>query len=78
MEHLRRNPHDHSPNLRKSIGVFLIMTGVAGLFLPFLQGVLFISIGFLVLTRKDWKRVLVKRYDKIRAANQRRKQRKNQ
>jgi len=65
MEHMRKNPKDESPNLRKSIGILLILTGIAGLFLPFIQGLLFISIGFLILTRKDWKRVIVTRYDRF-------------
>jgi uncharacterized protein len=43
-------------------GWFFILLGVVGLFLPILQGILFIAIGFLILARESrWaKRMLVK------------------
>lgn len=43
-------------------GWFFILLGIVGLFLPILQGILFIAIGFLILSRESrWaKRMLVK------------------
>lgn len=35
--------------LRMAAGVAMLVLGVLGLFLPFLQGILFISIGLLIL-----------------------------
>jgi uncharacterized membrane protein YbaN (DUF454 family) len=44
------------------IGWFFILLGIVGIFLPFLQGFLFIIIGFLILSRESrWaKKMLVK------------------
>jgi len=44
------------------IGWFFILLGVLGLFLPILQGILFIAIGLLILSKESrWaKRVFVK------------------
>ena len=44
------------------IGWFFILLGIVGLFLPILQGILFIAIGFLILSRESrWaKKILVK------------------
>lgn len=43
-------------------GWTFIVLGVAGLFLPFLQGILFLAIGFLILsTEYHWARRLVVR-----------------
>jgi len=43
-------------------GWFFILLGIVGLFLPLLQGILFIAIGFLILSRESqWaKSMLVK------------------
>jgi len=65
IDYLRKNPKDPYPSLRKTFGFLLILTGIAGLFLPILQGILFISIGYLIFTRKDWRTVIVRKYDKF-------------
>ncbi len=49
------------PDLRKilriALGVFCVLLGVAGLFLPILQGILFLLIGFYLLSREiPWVR----------------------
>jgi uncharacterized membrane protein YbaN (DUF454 family) len=43
-------------------GWFFILLGIVGLFLPILQGILFIAIGLLILSRESpWaKKILVK------------------
>lgn len=51
---------------RKAAGIFLIATGIAGLFLPLLQGVLLITIGYLVFTNQDWRKVAKKMKSKIK------------
>lgn len=39
--------------LRRVAGIFFITIGIIGLFLPFLQGVLFISLGAVLLGQKN-------------------------
>lgn len=42
------------------IGWMLVVFGIAGLFLPFLQGILFLLIGLLILSREyHWARKLL-------------------
>ena len=57
-----------NPVLRKGVGVFLIVLGVIGLFVPILQGVLFILLGVSVLKsrslRKSWKELKERRLKK--------------
>lgn len=38
--------------LQKIIGIILIMLGIIGLFLPFLQGILFVIVGLTLLNGK--------------------------
>lgn len=45
-------PKIKSPLLKKSLGIFFIVLGIAGLFLPVLQGILFILIGLTLLENK--------------------------
>ena len=55
--------------LKKVAGIILILIGIPGLFLPFLQGILFITLGILLLggkpalekTKKIWNKIK-KRY----------------
>ena len=44
----------------KILGIFLIIIGVIGLFLPFLQGVLFIVTGLVLLGNKSAKDKIIK------------------
>ncbi len=52
------------PILKKIIGIILILIGIPGLFLPFLQGILFISIGIILIGSKPAlkKLKLIKNY----------------
>jgi uncharacterized membrane protein YbaN (DUF454 family) len=43
--------------IRISLGIILIIIGIIGLFLPILQGILFIGAGILLLQNKSWKEV---------------------
>ncbi|MGH6954601.1 MAG: PGPGW domain-containing protein [Alphaproteobacteria bacterium] len=46
--------------LVRLVGWWFVVAGVAGLFLPFLQGILFLFIGLLLLAREEkWARDLV-------------------
>ncbi len=46
-------------------GWLCIVLGIAGLFLPILQGVLFLIIGLLILSREyTWARNLLQRFEK--------------
>ena len=46
----------------KFLGYGFLLAGIAGLFLPFLQGVLFILIGLLLLSRQErWARRMLAR-----------------
>lgn len=48
-----------------ALGWFLLVLGVAGLFLPVLQGVLFILIGLALLSKKSrWAKNLLERLKK--------------
>jgi hypothetical protein len=56
------------------LGWFFVVLGVLGLFLPILQGVLFLAVGFALLARElEWVRRyrerLYARYPKLRAWN---------
>jgi hypothetical protein len=45
-----------------TIGWLFVVGGIAGLFLPLLQGILFLLIGFVILSREyRWARTLVSR-----------------
>lgn len=43
----------HSSIIKKIAGVVLILIGIPGLFLPLLQGILFITAGFILLGNKN-------------------------
>lgn len=45
---------------KKIFGIILIFLGIAGLFLPFIQGILLISIGTFFLFGKEAKKYLTK------------------
>jgi|APTNR8051073442_1049403.scaffolds.fasta_scaffold01710_10 uncharacterized membrane protein YbaN (DUF454 family) len=48
--------------LMLSLGWFFVLLGIAGLVLPFLQGILFLAIGFGILARhSEWARRLLER-----------------
>jgi uncharacterized protein len=50
--------HPHTKRLIKLIlGIFLIFIGIIGLFLPLLQGILFIIAGVLLVQNKSWSDV---------------------
>ena len=65
--------------LRNSLGLLLLLLGIAGLFLPFLQGILMIGIGLLFidlpikgkahrwLLRYGWYQKLARQHDKLLA-----------
>ena len=45
-------------------GWVFVVLGIAGLFLPILQGILFLVIGLLILSREyEWARNLLKRFE---------------
>lgn len=53
-----------------TIGVLFVLFGILGLFLPFLQGILFLLIGFLILSRhskrvEKWEGALRGRYPRL-------------
>ena len=55
--------------LRLTTGWFLIAIGVVGLFLPVLQGILFIASGLAVLsTESRWARAILDRFSAWRKA----------
>jgi uncharacterized membrane protein YbaN (DUF454 family) len=55
--------------LRLTAGWSLIVVGVIGLFLPILQGILFIASGLAVLsTESRWARALLQRFSSWRKA----------
>ena len=55
--------------LRLTTGWFLIILGVVGLFLPVLQGILFIISGLAVLsTENRWARTLLEKFSAWRKA----------
>jgi len=64
ISYLRRTKHQDEPRLRKTIAIMLILIGIAGLFLPFIQGILLITAGYIVFTRKQWKNMILKHWDK--------------
>ena len=51
---------------KKLLGIIFIIVGVAGLFLPFLQGILFILIGLALYHNKNLKEVILKIKDKLK------------
>ena len=65
--------------LRNSLGLLLLLLGIAGLFLPFLQGILMIGIGLLFidlpikgkahrwLMRYGWYQKVARQHDKLLA-----------
>ena len=44
-----------NPLIKKIIGIFFVCLGILGLFLPFLQGIVFILIGLMLLGNKKAK-----------------------
>ncbi len=55
-KNIARKKEDESWIITKKIlGIFLIVVGVLGLFLPLLQGILFILIGLALLKNKSIK-----------------------
>jgi len=58
---------------KKIIGIILIILGIAGLFLPFLQGIILIAIGLAFLGNKRIKRILKKYWEKIKARKKKNK-----
>jgi len=51
---------------KKILGIFFIIIGVIGLFLPFLQGILFILIGIALFKNKSIKKCVVDFFKKIK------------
>lgn len=52
------------------VGALFVLLGIAGLFLPFLQGILFLIIGALLLsayspTLREWIQIRTRRYPKV-------------
>jgi uncharacterized membrane protein YbaN (DUF454 family) len=43
------NNESHFYYLKKLLGILLIIIGIIGLFLPFLQGIVFITLGLVLL-----------------------------
>jgi len=52
------------------VGVIFVLFGILGLFLPFLQGILFLIIGLLLLsayspTLREWMQTHTRKYPKV-------------
>ncbi|MFO8016589.1 MAG: hypothetical protein R6U32_05780 [Candidatus Woesearchaeota archaeon] len=56
-------------NLKRAAGIILVLVGILGLFLPILQGFLFIGVGIYLIeseTLNRWLRKHIKRWEKER------------
>ena len=51
------------------IGILFIILGIIGLFLPFLQGILFILIGIALITHKSFKKIVLSLRKKYKKRN---------
>jgi len=51
---------------KKILGIILIIVGIAGLFLPFLEGILFILVGLALYHNESVKNVILKIKDKLK------------
>jgi len=73
MERLRHSRIGDTTISRMLLGSGFLILGIIGLFVPFLQGFVFIAIGVLLLTRKDWKNFILQKWDNYKEKKSKKK-----